>query len=98
MSNKDSAMVTGFVHSINVGKLGVELNIVNPEIKAAAPKERPYYTCRLDRSSAYTTIMCEIAMSALQNNLVVTLVGKGDDRDDTLEFHELRILADGQTT
>ena len=37
-------------------------------------------------------------MSALQNNLVVTLVGEGDDRDDTLEFHELRILADGQTT
>ena len=42
MSNKDSAIVTGFVHSINVGKLGVEVNIVNPEIKSAAPKERPY--------------------------------------------------------
>lgn len=97
MSNEDSAVVTGFVHSINVGKLGIEVNVVNPEIEAAAPKDRPYFTCRLDRSNALATMMCEIAMNAMLNNLAVTLIGAGDDRDDTLEFHELRVLADGQT-
>ena len=97
MSNEDSATISGFIHSINVSKLGVELNIVNQEIKAATPSERPYYTCRLDRASAYMALMCEIAMSAMRNNLFVTLIGTGDERNDTLEFHELRVLADGQT-
>ena len=96
MGHEDSAMVTGFVHSITVGKRGIEINIVSPEIEAAAAKDRPYYTCRLDRSSANTSVMCELAMNAFLNNLTVTLIGAGDDRDDTLEFHELRVLADGQ--
>ena len=39
MGHEDSAMVTGFVHSITVGKRGIEINIVSPEIEAAAAKD-----------------------------------------------------------
>ena len=92
MSSEDESMVTGTVHSINVGKRGVEINITSDELRSAAPDDRPYFTCRIARSSANTSMMLEIAMTAMLNSLTVTLLGSGDDRDDTLEFDEIRVV------
>ena len=91
MSDDDSSMVTGTIHSINIGRRGVEINITSDELRASTPDDKPYFTCRLDRSSSNTPMMLEIATAAMLNKLDVTLLGSGDDRDDTLEFNELRV-------
>ena len=92
MSDNDESMVVGTVHSINIGRRGVEINITSDELRSAASDDRPYFTCRLDRSSCNTSMMLEIATVAMLNNLAVTLLGSGDDRNDTLEFDELRVV------
>ena len=35
--------------------------------------------------------MLQLAQTALLNNLTVSLLGYGDDRDDSLEYGEIRI-------
>ena len=98
MNSENEFVVTGTVHSINVGRRGVEINVTSDELRAAAPDDRPYYTCRIDRSSANTEMMLEIAKTAMLNNLEVKLFGTGDDRNDKLEFDELRVVGPQHST
>ena len=93
MCNQDGVMVSGTVHSINVGKRGIEVNVTNPDVQAEASLDRPYYTCRLDRSSTATPMMLKLATTAMVNQLPITLLGVGDDRDEAFEFDEVRVLA-----
>lgn len=83
-----NAMVTGKLHAIYVSKRGIELivNVDNPP-----SVDNSQLTCRLDRSVAHTDNMLHLAQTAMLHNLPISLHGYGDDRDDTLEFDELRI-------
>lgn len=87
------AQISGRVRAINVGKRGVEL-IVEPDEKSGDSTAR--VACRLDRSIAHLDNMLRLAETALLNNLIVSLFGHGDDRDDSLEFDEIRISRDGR--
>ena len=84
------AMITGLIHSIYVSKRGTEVNIL-PD--TGPPKDSAYYTCRLDRNVSHLPAMLDLAKTAMLHKLTVTLLGFGDDRDDTLVFDELRILS-----
>lgn len=83
------ALVTGTIHSIYVSKRGIEVNVI-PE--AGPPEGSPYFSCRLDRSLSYSDAMLKLATAAMLNGLTVSLLGFGDDRDDTLEFDEIRVV------
>jgi len=86
------AKTTGFIHAIYVSKRGIELIIDKSESSSANSGSR--LTCRLDRSASHSDNMLELARTALLNNLTVSLLGYGDNRDDTLEFDEIRISRD----
>lgn len=87
------ASVTGTVQAIHMSKRGVELilDVENPQ-SANSNKDSNVTTCRLDRSVVYLDSMLQLAKTALLHNLQITLFGFGDDRDDTLEFDEIRLL------
>lgn len=89
------AKVTGIVHAIYVSKRGVELIIDSHE--SAESNEPSRLTCRLDRSVLHFDNMLELAKTALLNHLAVSLLGYGDDRDDTLEYDEIRISKDSDS-
>ncbi len=98
MPNDDSgydAMVTGLVHSICAGRRGIEINLTSEDIRSKSPEDRPCYSCRLDRSSVHLDMMVQMATAAIVNRMSVTLIGYGDDRDDSLEFFELRLVGEG---
>ena len=83
------AKVTGIIDAIYVSKRGIELIISQPETTSGDGTER--LTCRLDRSVSHSDNMLQLAQTALLNNLTVSLLGYGDDRDDSLEYAEIRI-------
>ncbi|TWU50727.1 hypothetical protein Poly51_40200 [Rubripirellula tenax] len=86
------AKTSGFIHAIYVSKRGIELVVDKSEKSSANSDSR--LTCRLDRSVSHSDNMLQLAQTALLNNLAVSLLGYGDDRDDTLEFDEIRISRD----
>ena len=85
--------MVGTIYAISVGKRGVELSLI-PEGKKsdAAPPTWGNFTCRLDPSSTYLNLMLEVAQTAMRNGLLVYASGSGDDRDEHLTIHELRIF------
>lgn len=86
------AKVTGMIQAIYVSKAGVELILDSPATEAGAGNS--LLSCRLDRSVSHADNMLQLAETALLNSLNVSLLGYGDDRDDTLEYNEIRIARD----
>ena len=84
------AKVTGMIQAIYVSKAGVELILDSPATGAG----NSLLSCRLDRSVSHADNMLQLAETALLNSLNVSLLGYGDDRDDTLEYNEIRIARD----
>ena len=84
-----NAKVTGIIYAIYVSKRGIELIINHTEAPSDDGTAR--LTCRLDRSVSHSDNMLQLAQTALLNNLTVSLIGYGDDRDNSLEYDEIRI-------
>jgi hypothetical protein len=89
-----NAKVSGIAHAIYVSKRGVELIIENQSTPIDGATRS---TCRLDRSVSHLDNMLQLAQTAFINKLPVSVIGYGDDRDNTLEFDEIRISGDADS-
>ncbi|TWU04052.1 hypothetical protein Pla100_09880 [Neorhodopirellula pilleata] len=91
------SMITGTIDAIAVDEKGVLLSFV-PTGKPSTAQAPNFgdFPFRLDASSRYLTAMLELAKFAMENGLVVTACGRGDDRDVDFVLNDLRVFKNNE--